>query len=295
MKYRFIVAEKAHDGVEQLCRVLGVARSGYYAWRRQPQSPRAQRNAVVLTQIRQVHRTAQGRYGSPRIYQELRERGVAVGRHRVARLMRQDGLRGVARRLRPRRSPSVAPAVGMANLLQRDFTATGPNQKWAGDLTYIRTGEGWLYLAVLMDRYSRRIVGWAMGEQPSTTLTLTALDMALQHRPLTPGLVHHSDRGIQYLAAPYQARLHAAGAQCSMSRPGNCWDNAAVESFFATLKAECLLGPPPVTRRAARTLIFEYIEAFYNRARRHSTLAYVCPAVFEQRGVQSTTVSTNSG
>lgn len=295
MKYRFIAAEKATYGVDRLCRVLGVARSGYYAWRRCPQSVRAQHNAVLLTQIHQVHLTSRGRYGSPRIYQELRDRGAAVGRHRVARLMRQHGLRSVGRRARPRRSAPASPAVVAANTLQRDFTATGPNQKWAGDLTYIRTGEGWLYLAVLMDLYSRRIVGWAMGEQPSTMLTVTALDMALQHRPSTPGLVHHSDRGIQYVAAPYQARLQAAGVQCSMSRPGNCWDNAAVESFFATLKTECLPGPPPVTRRTAHAAIFEYIEAFYNRTRRHSTLGYLSPVEFERRAGQSTTVSTKSG
>lgn len=295
MKYRFIAAEKAAYGVDRLCRVLGVARSGYYAWRHQPQSARAQHNAVLLTQIRQAHLTSRGRYGSPRIYQELCASGTAVGRHRVARLMRHHGIRSVSRRPRPRRSPPAAAAVVAANTLQRDFTATGPNQKWAGDLTYIRTREGWLYLAVLMDLYSRRIVGWAMGEQPSTALTMTALDMALQDRPIPPGLVHHSDRGSHYVAACYQARLQAAGVHCSVSRPGNCWDNAAVESFFATLKTECLPGPPPVTRRAAQAAIFEYIEAFYNRTRRHSTLGYLSPVEFERRAVYLTTVSTNSG
>lgn len=294
MKYRFIEAEKAAYSVDQLCRVLGVARSGYYAWQRRPQSPRARQNAGLLMQIRQVHLASRGRYGSPRIYQDLRERGTMVGRHRVARLMRQHGIRSV-RRHRPLRSAPAAPAVVAANTLQRDFTATGPNQKWAGDLTYVPTREGWLYLAVLMDLYSRRIVGWAMGEQPTATLTLSAFEMALQQRAITPGLVHHSDRGIQYAATRYQGRLLAVGVRCSMSRPGNCWDNAVVESFFATLKTELLPATPYVSRRAAQADIFEYLEAFYNRARRHSTLGYLSPVEFEQRAAQSTTVSTNSG
>jgi transposase InsO family protein len=175
-----------------------------------------------------------------------------------------------------------------ANTLGRQFTATRPNEKWAADITYVPTRQGWLYVAVLMDVYSRRIVGWAMDDQLTTSLTISALEMALQHRQVSAGLLHHSDRGSQYGAARYQPRLVARGIRCSMSRPGHCWDNAAVESFFATLKTELLQDRQSLTRQEARTAIFEYLEGFYNRARRHSTLGYLSPMEFEQRAAQST-------
>jgi len=270
-----------------MCRVLHVARSGFYAWCRQRPSARSRENLWLLTHIRACYRASHGRYGSPRIHHELRAHGIHVGRHRVARLMRAHGIRSVCRRRVWRASPAVAPELVAANHLQRVFTATRPNQKWAGDITYIATGEGWLYVAILMDLYSRRIIGWAMEAQLTAALTSAALEMALQHRGIPTGLLHHSDRGWQYTATAYQQRLFQLRIQCSMSRPGNCWDNAVVESFFATLKTELLHGQQYLTRKAAKAEIFEYLETFYNRARRHSTLGYLSPVEFERRGVHS--------
>ena len=289
MRYRFIQAEKAVYPVGVLCRVLEVARSGFYAWRQRPLSRRAQENQGLVMQIRACYQASRGRYGSPRIHHELRAHGLQVGRHRVARLMRLHGLRSVSRRRAWKRSARAAPAFVVANVLRRQFAATQPNEKWAGDITYVPTREGWLYLAVLMDLYSRRIVGWAMDDQVTTTLTLRALEMALQQRAVPVGLLHHSDRGSQYGAVAYQQRLAACGIQCSMSRPGNCWDNAVVESFFATLKTELLVNAHPYpSRQDIRTAIFEYVEGFYNRSRRHSTLGYLSPGEFEQRTAQPT-------
>lgn len=275
--------------MEVLCRVLTVARSGYYAWCRRPLGARAQQNQWLLTHIRTCYQASRGCYGSPRIHQDLRAHGLRVGRHRVARLMRLHGLCSVRRRRSWRQPAGALPAVVRANVLRREFTATRPNEKWAADLTYVPTRQGWLYVAVLMDLYSRRIVGWAMEDQMTTTLTLRALEMALQQRPVPVGLLHLSDRGSQYGALAYQHRLATRGIRCSMSRPGNCWDNAVVESFFATLKTELLSADPVYwTRQQARTAIFEYVEGFYNRTRRHSTLGYLSPAEFERRATQST-------
>ena len=290
MRYRFIQAEKALYPVEVLCRVLTVARSGYYAWCRRPLGARAQQNQWLATHIRTCYQASRGRYGSPRIHQDLRAQGLRVGRHRVARLMRLHGLRSLSRRRPWKRLAGVTPAIRVANTLQRAFAAARPNEKWAGDITYVPTRQGWLYVAVLMDLYSRRIVGWAMDDQMTTTLTLSALEMALQQRLVPVGLLHHSDRGSQYGAVAYQQRLAIRGIRCSMSRPGNCWDNAVVESFFATLKTELRVTEEwYATRQAARTAIFEYVEGFYNRARRHSTLGYLSPVEFEERAAHSTT------
>lgn len=289
MRYRFIQAEKASYPVEVLCQVLAVARSGYYAWCRRPVSVRTQQNQWLMTHIRTCYQASRGRYGSPRIHQDLRAQGVCVGRHRVARLMRLQGLRSVSRRRAWKRSGIAGSEVVAANTLRRAFAATRPNEKWVSDITYVPTRQGWLYVAVLMDLYSRRIVGWAMDDQMTTTLTLSALEMALQQRPVSVGLLHHSDRGSQYGAMAYQQRLATRGIRCSMSRPGNCWDNAVVESFFATLKTELLSAEPTYrTRQEARTAIFEYVEGFYNRTRRHSTLGYLSPAEFERRAIQPT-------
>ena len=289
MRYRFIQVEKATYPVEVLCRVLDVARSGFYAWCRRPLGTRAQQNQGLVTQIRTCYHAARGRYGSPRIHQDLQAQGLRVGRHRVARLMRLQGLRSIRRRRAWRSQGMTAPGVVAANVLRRDFAATRPNEKWAGDITYVPTRQGWLYLAVLMDLYSRRIIGWAMDDQGATSLTLSALEMALRQRAVRADLLHHSDRGSQYGAAAYQQRLVVCGIRCSMSRPGNCWDNAVVESFFATLKTELISkGDPFSTRQEARTAIFEYMEGFYNRARRHSTLGYLSPVEFEQRAAYST-------
>lgn len=289
MRYRFIQVEKAAYPVEVLCRVLTVARSGFYAWCRRPTSARVQQNQWLMTHIRACYQASRGRYGSPRIHQDLQAQGFRVGRHRVARLMRLQDIRSVSRRRIWRARAGVPPEGAAANILRREFAATRPNEKWAGDITYVSTRQGWLYVAVLMDLYSRRIVGWAMDEQATTTLTLSALEMALQQRAVPLGLLHHSDRGSQYGAVAYQQRLAACGIQCSMSRPGNCWDNAVVESFFATLKTELLVPAHPYpTRQDVRTAIFEYVEGFYNRSRRHSTLGYLSPVEFEQRAAQST-------
>ena len=288
MRYRFIQAEKVVYPVGVLCRVLTVARSGFYAWCQRPMSLRAQENQGLVTHIRACYQASRGRYGSPRIHQDLQAQGFRVGRHRVARLMRLHDIRCVSRRRSWRARAGALPQVAAANTLRREFAATRPNEKWAGDITYVPTHQGWLYVAVLMDLYSRRIVGWAMAAQLTTTLTLTALEMALRHRRISAGLLHHSDRGCQYVATPYQQRLVALGIRCSMSRPGNCWDNAVVESFFATLKTELLHGRQLLTHEQARTEIFAYLEGFYNRARRHSTLGYLSPVEFEQRATHST-------
>ena len=288
MRYRVIQAEKAHDPVGVLGQMLAVARSGFYAWCRRPTSARAQQNQWLVTHIRVCYQASRGRYGSPRIHQDLRAQGFRVGRHRVARLMRLHDIRSVSRRRIWRSRVGATPEVVAANTLRREFAATRPNEKWAGDITYVPTRQGWLYVAVLMVLYSRRIVGWAMDAQLTTTLTLTALEMALRHRRVSAELLHHSDRGSQYVAAPYQQRLVALGIRCSMSRPGNCWDNAVVESFFATLKTELFHGHQYLTHEQARTEIFAYLEGFYNRARRHSTLGYLSPVEFEQRAAHST-------
>jgi len=251
MRYRFIQAEKASYPVEVLCQVLGVARSGFYAWCRRPTSARAQQNHGLVTHIRACHQASRGRYGSPRIHQDLQAQGFQVGRHRVARLMRLHDIRSVSRRRVWRARAGVPPEVAATNILRREFAATRPNEKWAGDITYVPTRQGWLYVAVLMDLYSRRIVGWARAAQQTTTLTLTALEMALRRRRVSAGLLHHSDRGCQYVAIPYQQRLVALGIRCSMSRPGNCWDNAVVESFFATLKTELFHGGQLLTHEQA--------------------------------------------
>lgn len=283
MRYRFIEAEKARYPVTVLCRVMLVARSGFYVWWQRPMSRRAQQNQGLLAQIRGAHRDSDGSYGSPRIYRDLRMQGWRVGRHRVARLMRLHGIRGVCRRRAAWRARTVTPAVVAANKLQRDFVATRPNEKWVGDITYVSTQEGWLYVAVLLDLYSRRIVGWALGARVTTQLTTTALTMALQQRRGEGGLLHHSDRGSQYAAVEYQQHLTRQGIQCSMSRPGNCWDNAVVESFFASLKTELIYRRRFQTRQEATSAIFAYIEGFYNRRRRHSTLGYLSPVEFEQQ------------
>lgn len=283
MRYYFIQAEKAQYPVDVLCRVMAVARSGFYAWCHRRASRRVQQNQALLIQIRAAHRASDGSYGSPRIYRDLRMQGQRVSRHRVARLMHLHGIRGVCRRRVPSRPRTESPTVLAANVLQRDFRATRPNQKWAGDITYVLTREGWLYLAVLVDLYSRRIVGWAMAARITTELTHTALRMALQQRRIMGGLLHHSDRGSQYAALTYQRELAVQGITCSMSRPGNCWDNAVVESFFASLKTELIYRRQFQTRQQAHSEIFTYLEGFYNRRRRHSALGYLSPLEFERQ------------
>lgn len=282
MKYRFIESHRAVYPVGRMCDVLGVSRSGYYAWRERPLSERKQSNTRLLLHIRAVYHESRRTYGSRRVYHELREQGIPCSRHRIARLMRQDGLRAVQRQrykqtTRPNPRLPVAP-----NVLNRDFTAQRPNQKWVADFTYIPTAQGWLYLATVMDVFSRQIVGWSMSERQQTALVEDALQMALARRCPQTGLLHHSDRGSQYASHDYQKLLAKQHIQVSMSRSGNCYDNAMMESFFATLKAEWV-DQRYATRAEARSAIFDYIERWYNRRRRHSSLGYLSPAVFEQR------------
>ena len=233
MRYACIQAEKAHYPVMVLCRVLQVARSGYYAWCQRGESRRRQQNQWALVHIRACHRASKGRYGSPRIYRSLLAQGILIGRHRVARLMRQYGVQSHCRRRYRRATPSSAPTHIAANTLNRDFQANCPNQKWVGDITYLRAREGWLYLAVVLDLFSRRVVGWALTCQMTVALTLQAIDVAIQQRRGTTAVLAHSDQGSQYTAAAYQQRLAAWNIQGSMSRRGYCWDNAVAESFGA--------------------------------------------------------------
>jgi len=282
VKFEFIHAEKASYPVRVLCRVLEVSRSGFYAWCRRAPSRRSRDDQRLALAIRAAHRRGRGTYGSPRVHAELAAQGVRVGRKRVARLMREAGLCGV-RPHRRRRTTVVDPSRPAAeNLVARNFTADAPNQVWAADITYVRTWEGWLYLAVVLDLFSRRVVGWAIADHLRTDLVLDALDVALGLRLPDPSLIHHSDRGSQYTSERYQELLDQRGIRCSMSRSGDCWDNAVVESFFATLKGELLDRQPWPTRSEARLAIHEYIGVFYNRHRRHSYLDYSTPACYEQ-------------
>lgn len=278
MRYEFIEAEKARHSIVLLCQVLQVSRSGYYAWRQRPSSVRARQNWELMLRIGQIAKQARGCYGSPRMVAELRAQGYRVGKQRVARLMRSLGIRARSARryvVTTQRGPQAA-----EHLLQREFEAEAPDIKWAGDITYLETTEGWLYLAVLMDLCSRRIVGWSMSTAIDEHLVLGALQAALDRRQPAGGLIHHTDQGRQYLGRRYQRLLEQHNIRCSMSRSGNCWDNAVVESFFATLKKE--LGKKFTTRKQARNAVFDYIEIFYNRQRRHSALGYQTPHEFEQ-------------
>ena len=297
MRFAFIHAHARRWHIATMCRVLQVSRAGYYAWDRRPVSARRQADARLAAAIAQVHRDAEARYGSPRLHRELVARGHECGRHRVARLMREAGLRAKsARRYRVttqsgHREP-VAP-----NHLARQFAVAPPTapatpaerpwpRAWAADLTYVPTREGWLYLAVVLDLASRRVVGWAAGPRLDHALALAALRQALVLRGAGPGL-HHSDRGVQYASAAYRATLAAAGLTPSMSRTGDCWDNAVVESFFATLTKELLSDGLFASRAEAQRALFRFIEFWYNRQRRHSTLGYRSPVQYEQDVLQA--------
>ena len=280
MRFAFIRAHATQYRITTMCRVLRVSKAGYYAWANRAPSARTQETQALLTQITVVHRASQRRYGSPRVHRELRALGRHVGRKRVEHVMRQHGLRakGVRRwRVTTTVDPAAAPAP---NTLNRQFAPSaqaGPNRAWVGDVTYLWTREGWLYLAVLLDLATREVVGWAMRHTLEGALTLDALQMALQRRRPVPGLLVHHDRGTQYTAAAYQQCLAHHGAVASMSRTGNCWDNAVAESFFATLKRELVPDTPWATREEARAALFDYLERWYNRCRRHSTLEYRTP------------------
>jgi len=267
------------------CAGLGVSESGFYAWRKRPTCQRKREDAQLTEEIRQEFHAHSGRYGSPRLHAELRDRR-SISRKRVARLMREAGLYAKRKRrcvLTTRRDAThpVAP-----NTLHRDFTALEPNKKWVTDITYIPTAQGWLYLAVILDLYSRIVVGWSMSGNCDEKLVERALDMALARRRPEAGLLHHSDRGSQYTSRAYRLTLEQSGIMASMSRKGNCWDNAVIESFFGTLKEECVGNTIYVSQEEARLALFIYLEVYYNRIRRHSTLGYVSPLVYEQRALQ---------
>lgn len=281
MKYQFIQAHQGQHRIGRLCQVLAVSRSGYYAWRHRPASPRAQANARLVERMTQLHRQLKERYGAIKLWRTLVAEGVPCGRHRVARLRRQHGL--IAQRVRRFRvvieHHQFAPPA--PNRLQQVFVASAPNRIWAGDLTAIATRAGWVYLAVILDLYSRRVLGWAMSPRPDQHVALTALQMALTHRRPRPGLIHHTDQGATYTSVAYQRRVTQAGLMASMSRKGNCYDNAVVESFFSTLKNELVHDQEFHTREEAQAAVFEFIEVFYNRQRLHQTLEYVSPVHFE--------------
>ena len=279
--YRFVAAQKASHSVKTLCRVLGVSRSGFHAWERRAPSNRALADAWLVEKIRQVHVSSRGTYGSPRVHAELRFDGVRVGRKRVERLMRQQQLSGLVRRRRGRTTIRV-PGVRVANdLVGRDFTAPAPNRLWVADISYLRTWEGWLYIAVVVDCYSRRVVGWSIAVHLRADLVVDALEMAVARRRPKPGLVHHSDQGSQYVSLALGQRCRRAGIELSMGSRGCAYDNAVCEAFFKALKSELVDRHSWPTKAEARHAVFDFIETFYNRRRRHSTLGYLSPAEYE--------------
>jgi putative transposase len=279
MRYRFVAAERAAFPVRALCRLVGVAVSGFYAWLRRGPARRHEEDRRVSGRIEAIFAASRGTYGSPRVHAELRGDGVPIGRERVARLMREMGLSARRGRGRPPRTTDSRHDLPIApNLLDRNFTAERPDAVWLADLSYIPTGEGWLYLAAIKDLATREIVGWSMADHLRAELACDALRMALQRRQPPPGLIHHSDRGVQYACKDYRAILARHGIAQSMSRKGDCWDNAPMESFFGSLKAELVHRTAFPTREAARRAIFEYVESFYNRRRRHSGLGFLTPA-----------------
>lgn len=281
MRYRFIEQERRSYPIGRLCRVMQVSRSGFYAWRRRPKSNRARQDELLTRQIQRIHRQNRGIYGVPRVHAELYDQKVRTSRKRVARLMRSAGLAGKRKgSLKRTRSPGSTPTA--SNLLAFSTSATQPDQIWVSDITYVRTAEGWLYLAVVLDVYSPRVVGWAMRERLAATLTVDAFNMACRQRRPLPGLICHSDRGTQYTSGTFRAALTAVGAVPSMG--GSALDNALAESFFATLKCEEVRSYP--SRDVARRYLFDYLETFYNRRRRHSSLGFLSPASFEELTVR---------
>jgi putative transposase len=282
VRFEFIDAQKALFPVEFMCEQLEVSRSGFYAWRERPESAHQQQDKQLAEEVAQAHSDSRGTYGSPRVHAELQAQGRKVSRKRVARLMGEQKLAARRRRRTVRTTDSNHRHPVAPNVLERDFSPEQPNSTWATDITYVWTSEGWLYLAVVLDLFSRTVVGWSMSQHIDTPLVLGALEMALQGRQPPKGLIHHSDRGSQYASTEYQRALASRGIQCSMSRKGNCWDNAVVESFFSSLKMELVYLTDFATRHQARSAIFEYIEVFYNRRRRHSSLGYLSPLEYER-------------
>jgi putative transposase len=282
VKYAFMVRHRSVWPVRWMSEALGVSASGFYEWLSRPESNRSMSNRVLLVRIRESFESSHRTYGSPRVWRDLHDWRVSAGLNRIARLMRQAGLVARPRLRRPDYSVGKRSVIA-PNLLDRQFTADAPNQKWAADFTYVATGEGWLYLAVVLDLYSRMVVGWSMQKEMSTQLVSDAMTMALwRRRPNTAALLHHSDQGTQYSSEAYQSLLQENGITCSMSRAGNVWDNSTVESFFSSMKSERVNRHRYRTRDEARSDIFDYIERFYNPQRRHSTLDDVSPVNYEQ-------------
>jgi putative transposase len=268
-----------------MCSVLQASKAGYYAWRKREASDRDKRDATITKKIVEIHRKSRKTYGSPRIHRALRKVGVSCGRKRVARLMREIGVKGRQRKRFRRTTDSKHEHPIAENVLNRRFLPheiSGPNVVWAGDITYIWTMEGWLYLSVILDLFSRRVIGWSMRHTMEAELALDALQMALDQRRPTSGVLHHTDRGVQYACGDYRKLLTRNKMICSMSRKGDCWDNAVSESFFATLKSELIETQPWETREQVRAAVFEYIEVWYNRERLHSSLDYNSPAAYEE-------------
>ena len=282
MRFQFIDEHRDEFAVRRMCKELNVSSSGYYAWCKRPASAREMANQELYQKIKVVYNDNRGVYGSPRIYRELKDQGVACSENRIARLMRLRSLRAKQSRRFKSTTKRAKAHPAAPNLLKRDFDTKQPDQKWLADITYIATREGWLYLAAILDLYTRRIVGWAMSERMTSDLTMTALKMALQQRQPATGLIHHSDRGSQYTDLAYQTLLKNHGIRASMNGVGSWYDNAPMESFFGTLKSELVHHCVYLTRIEARTDLFSYIEAFYNRRRRHSALDYLSPEAYEQ-------------
>jgi len=293
MRFRFIHAEKANYPVRLMCRVLNVSTSGYYAYLEREPSSRQREDERLKVHIGAIHVRSRGTYGRQRVGQQLLREDVEVGKQRVARLMREMGLQGLPRKRFRRTTDSNHVRPVAPNVLNRQFEAERPNQFWVTDITFIRTWEGWLYLAAILELFSRRVVGWAMHPHMRTELALEALHMALGRCLPDVGLVHHSDRGVQYAASSYQAALDENNIVCSMSRKGDCWDNAVSESFFGTLKTELINRRSWPTRREAKDAVVDYIEGFYNPHRLHSSLGYVSPIEFERMHTSQTSVRLN--
>jgi putative transposase len=282
MKYAFIDARKAEYPVSRLCSVLSVSQSGYHAWKRRALSLRRRQDLVLSAHVQMAFRLSHETYGSPRMVHELRGQGFAVGRRRIARLMRESGLQARQKRRFIRTTDSAHAFPIAPNLIAQQFDADAPNRKWGSDITYVWTRQGWLYLAVVIDLYARRIVGWEVSDRLHAHLALSALNKALTMRGAIPGLIHHSDRGSQYCANAYQTKLRENGIAISMSGKGNAYDNAMVETFFKTLKTELVWRTKFNTRHEAASAIARYIDGFYNPSRRHSALGYISPVQFER-------------
>ena len=288
MRFKLVDAAKKEFPVQRLCKVLGVSPSGYFAWQSRPASRRQREDLVLLAHVRSAFALSNGTYGSPRMTHELQDQGLSVGRRRTARLMRENGLKARQRRRFKRTTDSLHAFPVAPNLLDQDFSAKRADEKWGADISYVWTREGWLYLAVVMDLYARRVVGWAVSDRLHKELVLTALQRALVIRRPGAGLIHHSDRGSQYCSNEYQAELRKHGVRISMSGKGNCYDNSMVETFFKTLKSELVWRTAFQTRAEAQEALARYIDGFYNPLRRHSALGFISPAQFERHKASQT-------